>query len=191
LRRAWAIDGQKIAIQAHLGPAARFSRAFSSRLRSIGYTAAKISPTARASPTMDNLRYTLSLRIWHPRLSAAEIIRRLRLEPWVSYSRGEPRVLVNGHKMSGTWPRSYCCFRIRVPTNVGPEALIAKHLGSMVRHRRFFAAIRRAGGETEYYLSCASSGAVGLALEPALLERLGRMHIRLGIDGFVSIREGT
>ncbi len=55
------------------------------------------------------------------------------------------------------------------------------------QHLRFFASVVRAGGWVEYYLSCESTGAVGVLFEPALLRELGRMHIQLGIDGFKSM----
>ncbi len=133
------------------------------------------------------ITYNVSFRLKHPRMPVDEISRRLGSKPDRGWTAGDPRTTPRGRPLAGLWKDSYWAKRVKSRTDLRPDEAIAQHLASMSQHLRFFASVVRAGGWVEYYLSCESTGAVGVLFEPALLRELGRMHIQLGIDGFKSM----
>ena len=50
--------------------------------------------------------FTVSLRMWHPSLSAEEIVGVFGFSPEVSQSVGDPRVTPLGHSLGGTYQRT-------------------------------------------------------------------------------------
>jgi hypothetical protein len=135
---------------------------------------------------VQTLKSSLAFRIRHPSLPARAIVDRLRLEPSVHWNAGEPRKTPSGRVLGGVNKTTYVCFIVHVPDD-SPEEVIRRHLAKLHKHQRFFASVVRAGGTVEYYLTCRSSGAVGVVFKPEFLLELARMHIQLGIDGFESI----
>jgi len=135
---------------------------------------------------VSTLTYRLSFRLSHPRMPVDHISRRLGSKPRWGWTAGDARVTPRGRVLPGIQRESYWAKEVGRGVDQEPDELIADHLASMRPHQRFFASVVRGGGRVEYYLSCQSSGAVGVVFEPALLSELGRMHIRLGIDGFAS-----
>jgi hypothetical protein len=115
-----------------------------------------------------------------------EISRRLGAMPEHGWTAGDPRTTPRGRALPGLRKESYWAKGVKPPADQEPDEVIADHVAVMRPRQRFFASVVRAGGRVEYYLSCQSSGAVGVVFEPSLLSELGRMHIRLGIDGFAS-----
>ena len=127
-----------------------------------------------------------SFRIFHPKLSAGRICARLRMRPIVAWTDGDPSVALNGQALCGVRKGSYCCFSLTARKGEWPADFMQRHLRTLEKRGRFFASIARTGGLVDYYLSCKSSGAVGIDLTPELMRSLSRMQVHFAVDGFES-----
>jgi hypothetical protein len=136
-----------------------------------------------------DFKYNLSFRIWHPRLTVADISKRFGARPKWFWNRGEPRVGLGGYPMRGVRKETYCCFNIGNGLGLSPDELVAQHLRTLAPHRRFLGAAFRAGGKLDYFLGCWGRNA-GIEFPPTLLVELGKMNIVLGIE-FYSVEPRT
>jgi hypothetical protein len=136
---------------------------------------------------MNPYRYTVSLRLWHPKrnLSSADAVFGLRsTHSWV---RGQPRRTPVGTALSGVYSDSYWSARLNGERGASSrkEALESFVVGAieMLRDRRsFLQRLRRSGGRAELFVGVYGERNFAIEFEPPLLRAAGALGLALSLD---------
>ena len=131
---------------------------------------------------MNPFKYTVSLRIGHPNITAMEIVNRLGITPKHMWTVGEPRKTPRGDPLPGNYKETYCYFL--VGSGEGKE--LAKLLDSccdrLYQHADFFQSIRSTGGKLEYFIGWFADNNCGETFDIGLLRKLVDLGIDISID---------
>lgn len=131
---------------------------------------------------MTRYRYTISLRVRHPSLTAQAIRAALSLEPGGAWSVGAPRFTPRGAPLEGHYRESYCWFPIDDGVDGLPAAL-ADAAERLEPQREALREIRATGGHAEFFVGWfLHGGNSGDTLDPALLARLADLGLALALD---------
>lgn len=140
----------------------------------------------------EHMVLSLSLRIWHPSISAEAISHALGEEGEVLHSAGAQRRTPRGGLLSGTYRQSYWCSRRRKPQDgEAAVAMIESWMGELEPARGFLERVQADGGEAEFYVVWSAGRIPGLTLSAFTLRRLSAMGISLSIEVFSGPAGGT
>jgi hypothetical protein len=117
-------------------------------------------------------------------MSASDLVARLRLKPRNVQSVGEERRAPKGAPLSGTFARTYCSFPRPHPPGMPPAQFLSRDVRQFKKHQRLFAAVRRAGGRVEYWVTMNCVGSAGEVFGHDVLKQLAAMRIDLSIEAF-------
>lgn len=124
----------------------------------------------------------VSLRVWHPQMSATLVSSHLGLEPEYFRSVGEPRAAPNGRLLGGVNEQTYVCawlvYKERVELGV---QLNACYEDLRERHA-FIHEIVESGGEVEFYVSIFLKELGGFRLDPGLVKKFAVLGIGLSVE---------
>lgn len=133
--------------------------------------------------------YSVSLRIWHPRIDPAVLTKLLRLRPSNSWKVGEQRRTPRGEPLKGLNPDSYWTARLitrryATTTRKSLEATLASIAKKLLRHRQLFLRIRRSGGKAELFvgLFAANKFNFGSSIDDRTLADLSKLRLSVGLD---------
>ena len=131
---------------------------------------------------MERDRTRISLRVWHPRRTAAELCRALPFAPGRTWDVGAPRTSPAGAPLPGRYTESYATFPLS--EGAGPPAeAVAAAAGRVAPYGEQFLAWRAEGGAVELFVGWFMEGGnSGDGFEPDLLARLGALGIALSLD---------
>jgi hypothetical protein len=131
--------------------------------------------SARPSYTFD-----ISLRLWHPSMTAEEISSRLSLASTVQWDvgsfsgAGRPREATYwSHRLAESQTGSIAIFIERYVEWLGPRG-------------RFLNEVRMTGGRVEFFVGLFLDGSAGELFSWKLLRALGEAHIDLALDVYDS-----
>lgn len=136
---------------------------------------------------MNPFRYCVSLRFTHPSMDPKKISKRLGKSPSRQWKAGEPRTTPKGGKLDGTWKESYWTGELHSEksiksTKIEFENFLSAALDELAPFTKFIKKIQKEGGSAEFFVGLYGSKNFGMELEPNLLERFGKMGIRLALD---------
>ena len=127
--------------------------------------------------------YSVSLRITHPTLAAAELCRGVNREAEFSWSVGEQRRTPKGAPLLGVREESYCSFQLRRDGRDGELArCLSEAVDALERSKGFLDDLRSTGGSVEFYCFWYPNGDTGEVFDPRLLRRMADLNIGLGIN---------
>lgn len=89
--------------------------------------------------------------------------------------------------MDGTWNESYWTVELHPKKSIKSakiefENFLSSALDELVPQAKFIKKIRKEGGGAEFFVGLFGSRNFGMELEPELLQRFGKMGIRLALD---------
>jgi len=136
---------------------------------------------------MSDCRFTMSLRIRHPRIDAAEITRVLGIEAQHSWRAGDLRRDSAGAELGGTHRESYWvgCLMLKpemARDHVSVESEIMHTLGTMRRCFDFLKTLRAEGGSAQLHVSLHAREDFHLELLPESLALLGRLGLAVALE---------
>jgi hypothetical protein len=132
-------------------------------------------------------RYCVSLRFWHPTIDPEVISTKLGKKPSRLWRAGEPRTTPKGNKLEGTWKDSYWTAPLHPKKSLSSrktqiETFLSTALDELAPHSKFIKAILAGGGRAEFFVGLFGDKNYGFDLEPELLQRLGKIGLRLSLD---------
>jgi Domain of unknown function (DUF4279) len=134
---------------------------------------------------MNPFDYSLSLRLRHPNLAAAEITAALGMEPSRDWDAGKPRARPTGAPLEGRNESTYWTCRVS-QGRAGPDKSFAAELeaaiGRIERKGEFLRAFVRSGGSVGLFIGWFGDGNIGVVLPPVLLARIAALEAALELD---------
>ena len=140
---------------------------------------------------MNPYRYTVSLRLWHPKRDLSRAAAIFGLRPSRTWREGEPRETPAGRLMPGVFQNSYWTARL-----AGEKGLLSKRqsLESFVLQtverfqgqRAFITRLRRSGGRAELFIGLFGTRNFAVELEPALLQATARLGLAISLDIYLT-----
>ncbi len=133
----------------------------------------------------DVRRILISLRIWHPVLSAGDVISAVGRGANVAYSAGEKRESRPGSNQLATWKETYCCFDfdpIEGLSLAGAVELILQKFDSVAS---VLTSLRSSGGSVELYVfqdGCDPGVGRSFQIEPDVLGLMSKLGLRLAVE---------
>jgi hypothetical protein len=133
--------------------------------------------------------YSVSLRIWHPRMDPAALTKALRLTPNNSWKVGEPRRTPKGEPLKGTNRGSYWTVRLitrRYATTPRKslDASLATIAKKLQRHRKLLLRIRRGRGKVELFVGLFAENKFNFSssLEDRTVADLSKLRLSVALD---------
>ncbi|WP_431835382.1 hypothetical protein [Enterobacter ludwigii] len=131
--------------------------------------------------------FTISLRAWHPTLSAEAISSKMGLPAAHAYSAGHERVTPKGTPLDGVYRESYCSFEIMGKTTgyfTDGITQCAQMLKSLAAP---FSELTATGGRLEVYVWIYPEGEtdLGFELERPLIRLLSDLNLTLSVEIYV------
>jgi hypothetical protein len=127
-------------------------------------------------------RFKLSLRAWHPRLTAAKVCQLIDLRPVISRSVGERRATPKGGLLQGVNSSTYCTFELAKGSDSRLPLALRDSNARLISRTRQIRGFLKSGGTLEYFIGIFTEGNSGLVLEPELIKQVGSLNIRLAFD---------
>ena len=133
--------------------------------------------------------YSVSLRIWHPRIDPALLTKGFRVTPSNSWKVDDKRRTPRGELLKGTNRSSYWTARLitrRYATTrrKSLDASLASIARKLQRHRQLFLRIQRGGGKAELFIGLFAEDKFNFfgSLDVRTLSDLGKLRLSLGLD---------
>jgi len=127
-------------------------------------------------------RYSISLRVTHPRWSVDQIVAAFELTPKYSWAVGDSRVAPSGKPLGGTRKDSYCLFEVER----GEDGEVARSLGNAVDllmpRKANLLALRASGGTISFYVFWQAEGDTGEVMNLTLLANMVELGIELDLN---------
>jgi len=141
----------------------------------------------RASSSMSEYEFTISLRIRHPSIDPATITRMLGMEPQHTWHSGAPRRGPAGEALEGVYRESYWMGRLMEEpqlssAQVSVESVLLRTLAHLRRSQDFLEQLHGAGGVAELYVTLFAREDFRLELSAQSLALLGRLGLAVALD---------
>lgn len=131
---------------------------------------------------MSQLLSNVSVRVWHPLMSAAHVCSHLGLEPEYFRSIGEPRAAPNGRLLGGVNEQTYVWARLVYKERVELGVQLNACYEDLRERHAFIHEIVESGGEVEFYVSIFLKGLGGFRLDPGLVKKFAVLGIGLSVE---------
>lgn len=131
--------------------------------------------------------YNVSLRIWHPTLTPADISETLEMSPARSWEAGGQRSTPKGNLLEGKNKETYWCAPTHKEKHLfSKTALLEQSIEKLVhnlrKHRSFFQKIRETGGRIEFFIGLYATQNSGCVFSSSLLKLIAELEIDLAFD---------
>jgi len=133
--------------------------------------------------TMYHFRYKMTLRVWHPSLTAAEIENSLGQKAQVTQTAGDKRISPAGHPLDGTYKETYCSFGGHAldTESESIESAINRIIHDL-ESKTGFQKIMDSDGKVELFLGLFANRNIAMTLPPALLLKAGQAGVHIALD---------
>ncbi|MBV9218210.1 MAG: hypothetical protein JO366_05520 [Methylobacteriaceae bacterium] len=131
---------------------------------------------------MNPYRYTVSLRIWHPRKTPTEVEKGLGLKARVAHQVGARRKTSDGTDLAGNYPQTYCSFRLGKGDSEDFLEAIHESNRKLISYSNYIRELRRTGGRAEYFVGLFMEGNGGFILPYDELKSMGEIGIDMSLD---------
>lgn len=140
-----------------------------------------IGPPRHKLDCMSN-RYSVSLQIWHPEADPAIIIGGIGLSPRRFWKVGDKRALSKGAIVDGVYRESYCLFDLESSEDKELSDFLGEVIDGLANATDFISQLRQTGGKVSFFVAWEQGDCRGEIFEVALLSRMARAGIDLGIQ---------
>ena len=132
-------------------------------------------------------RYTVSLRLWHPKRDLAPAAIVFGLRPSRVWKQGEPRKTPKGTPMPGVFANSYWTARLVSERGVSSkrqsvEAFVLRTVERLRDRRAFIGRLRKSGGRAELFVGLFGTRNFAVELESSVLQAAARLGLAMGFD---------
>jgi hypothetical protein len=131
---------------------------------------------------MIDLLSIISLRLWHPTLSAAAIISEFDLKIRFSNSVNEHRKTPTGIPLDGVYKETYCCFQWKEKRLGRLDRDMISGCEYLEKHLVFLQEFLRTGGRLEFYVGIFLQGDSGFEIDNALFRRMQALGLGLSVE---------
>jgi len=131
---------------------------------------------------MSTMLANISLRAWHPILTADEISSRLELPSRFAHNVSEPRRSPSGQVLDGYYELSYVSMPLIRKKTIELDEELSLWCEVLEPREQILREIVCSGGKVEFYVSLFVSGLGGFELEQGLLARVGAMGLGLSVE---------
>lgn len=131
---------------------------------------------------MSKLLSNISLRVWHPHMTAEHVSTQLGLTPEYLRSIGEPRAAPNGRLLGGINEQTYVWFRLIYKERVELGARLESCYVDLQQRHAFIQEIGETGGEVEFYVSVFLREIGGFRIPPALVEKFAGLGLAMSVE---------
>jgi hypothetical protein len=133
--------------------------------------------------------YSVSLRIFHPRIDPSALTKSLRLKPTNAWKDGEPRQTpmrkpLKGINRGSFWTARLVQKRYATTPRRSLEASLAAEVKRLRKHSDLFRRIQKTGGRTELFIGIFGENGFnfGGEFDTELLGSLTKLGLSLGLD---------
>lgn len=130
---------------------------------------------------MSGLLVNISLRFFHPSVSAESIREEIGLESRFARSAGEPRPARQGEDQQ-LYEFTYLSIPLARKVNVELDEEISRWCNFLINKREFIGHITDTGGRAEFYISIFVGGLGGFELDRAVLTRVTTLGLGLAVE---------
>ncbi len=141
--------------------------------------------------------FALSLRVWHPTISAKDIAESLSLRATRICIVGEPRATPTGKPLNGVYPDNFYVGQVIEHEEFeypgfdrDLDACLALALDRLQPSLDAIKGLRDASARMEFFIGWTIRGHGGADLAPTLLARLGNLGIGLSLDVYGKSSQG-
>jgi hypothetical protein len=132
---------------------------------------------------LNNFRFKVSLRVFHPTWPADEIIAHFGRKPTIANSAGEQRRTSKGTKLDERYSRTYVSFELETAQEAELEESLKSELASpMLADAAYLQTCTSTGGKIEFFVGVFLTGDSSIMLTPELTEALSRKKLTLRLD---------
>lgn len=124
----------------------------------------------------------ISLRAWHPMVSADEIARNIGLPVEVSHSVGGKRMTPSGRALEGEYDRTYVSMAMVRKKIVELDEELEHCHESISQCGNFIRTLVETGGEVEFYVSAFLNGLCGFEFDSAFLSRIAATGMGISVE---------
>jgi hypothetical protein len=126
--------------------------------------------------------YSVSLQVWHPDADPESIIGGIGLSAKRFWKVGDKRVTPKGTVLDGSYLESYCVFDLGVTEGKELSDFLEEAIDSLDSACAFISQLRQTGGKVSFFVAWERGDGRGEAFDIALLSRMVRAGIDLGIQ---------
>jgi hypothetical protein len=137
---------------------------------------------------MHPFTYSISLRIWHPRVDPRQISDALNLRPEVARKARDRRQTPAGRPLTGVHADTYWCCVIPHPRRQQLSASLEWVVERLTPSRKFLKRISQGGGSLELFVGWYSDTNSGEEFSWKLLRKLAGLHIDLSLDVYAALK---
>jgi hypothetical protein len=130
---------------------------------------------------MDTGKIFLSVRFWHPFLSADEIVKQIQKKPAISQNAGEYFTTPRGRKMSQINKETYIVYDLPITSHDLTDALRMAN-NFLLENLDFLNKLKQTGGRSDYYLTIEQKGKFVFEIPPELFKDCSDLGITLGVE---------
>jgi hypothetical protein len=131
---------------------------------------------------MHPYRFTLSLRLTHPKYSAEEIEEKLKMNGRVTRSAGDLRKTPKGNLLDGVNKVTYCTFQLIEGDDSQLEDAFDNWNRRLFRYKEFLSGFIETGGTLEYFLGLFLNANSGFVLLKSQMRAMNELGIDLACD---------
>lgn len=131
---------------------------------------------------MSKMLSNISIRVWHPRLSAERVTNGLGIEPEYVRSIGEPRAAPNGRLLGGINEQTYVWARLVHKENVELGDMLESCYERLHERRAFIRELVTTGGEAEFYVSIFLRNMGGFCIKLPLVRKFADLGVGLSVE---------
>jgi hypothetical protein len=141
----------------------------------------------RTNPQTDRMKQkrSISLRLSHPAIAPAAIVKHIGRTPRFSWGVGEKRRTPKGTLLTGIRKETYCCFQLPVHGRSLADDVERILVHDLARQKRFFREFVTTGGEIELYVTWETGTTTGEEFAWRTLARMADLRINLSVEWFV------
>lgn len=127
-----------------------------------------------------NQRFSISLRVNHPRIRHEEISSCLSLAPLIAHSVGDNRSTPKGRALAGVWPATFWTAKIDSCDSL--ESTLLHVVVLLESHRDFVLRLTKTGGSVEIFIGIFLSQPYGFSVSSDLIRRIAELSVFITFD---------
>lgn len=133
---------------------------------------------------MNPFRYSVSLRLTHPTINAAEIQEHLQLSPRFSKSVGDKNKSPSGRDLVGTNKQTFCTFELSSgdDSKLALESELSHWTQELSKCKAFLNQFQKSGGTIEYFIGVFLDGNSGVVFSPQEMNSMQELGIGISLD---------
>jgi hypothetical protein len=131
---------------------------------------------------MEQKKWILSVRFWHPALHAEEITKNIKGIPCVAHTAGEHFITPSGKVMDKINKETYVVYDFKDDLDNYLEDAIETANAFLNDNIEYYNDFKESGGRCEYYITIVSEKCFSFVLEPEIINNCAKLGVKIWVE---------